>query len=109
VTGAIRVEARSVQSISQCQMFIERLIGIRRTKEYDKSHREATESTHSIDEEKFGKIMYSRINPSTTLRHQHFPIIRSDSLSGGLFTERHLEIREVLHHDRSKISIFSKR
>ena len=78
-------------------------------KEDDESHREETKSTHLRQEQEFSQIVDCRVDPSSTLRQQNAPRARRDCVGDGIRRELHLECRKVLHHQRSKISVLSKR
>ena len=47
-------------------------------------HRQTIESTKLLQENKFSKIMHRRVNPAPTLRKQHPPVIRSNSVRIGV-------------------------
>lgn len=70
------------------------------TDEDDETHREATETTKTVDEQEFDKVVDRRVDPSTTLRHENFPFVRCDSLGLGVSSELELVLREVLQSNR---------
>lgn len=74
----------------------------------DKTHRETTETAQLVQEHKFAKVVYRRVNPTPTLRQQDLPIVWSDRVGMGVTNELCLEVGEVLQQKGRKISIFSK-
>lgn len=52
--------------------------------------------------------MNCRVDPSTTLREENLPLVRSDSLSESWSNEGGLVGREVLEEEGREISIFSE-
>lgn len=53
--------------------------------------------------------MHCRIDPSSPLTEQDAPSTRCDCVRNGIRSEFHLESREMLHHERGEVSIFSER
>ena len=66
----------------------------------DETHRETTEAKKFRQEHKLTKIVYSRIDPATTLREQHAPRLGSDGVRDGIRRELGPERREVLEEQR---------
>lgn len=52
--------------------------------------------------------MHCRVNPSPPLTEQNIPPTRRDGMSDSIGCELHLECREMLHHQRGKVSIFAQ-
>ena len=77
--------------------------------EYNESHRETTETTESVKEDKFSKIVNSRVDPTTTLREQYAPGLGSDGVGDGRSEELRAERREVLQQERCQETIFTER
>ena len=72
------------------------------------THRETVESTKLLQENKFSKIMHRRVNPTPTLRKQHPPVIRSNSVRIGVPNGwLRLEPREILE-ERGQVTIFTE-
>ena len=72
------------------------------------THREAAETAKLVQEDKFSKIVDSRIDPTTTLWQQNLPIIWSDRVRMSIPNELSLEVGKVFQEQRREVSIFTK-
>ena len=72
------------------------------------THGETTESTKLLQENEFPKIMHRRVNPAPTLRKQHLPVIRSNSIRMSVPNELCLETGEMLEEERGQVTIFTE-
>ena len=63
-------------------------------------HRETTEAAQLLQENKFAKIVHSRVDPATTLRQKDLPVIGSNSEGMCVADELRLESREVFKQER---------
>ena len=76
--------------------------------EDDEPHREAAESAELVDEDELGQVVDGRVDPSSSLREQHAPLVRSDRLCERGSDERRLVLGEVLEEERGQVSILSE-
>lgn len=77
--------------------------------ENNEAHTEATEPAQFREENEFTQVVDRRVDPSTTLRQKNRPPLRGNSVRESIRRELQLIRWEVLHKERSEISIFSKR
>ena len=66
------------------------------TNEDDESHRKTAETAQLVNKDELEQVVNSRIDPATTLRHEHLPIIGSNRLGVSLSAELHLVFGEAL-------------
>ena len=67
-----------------------------------------TETAHVGQEHEFSQIVDSRVDPTTTLRDEDAPAIRSNRHGEGVGRELGLVAWEVLEDQRREVSIFSE-
>lgn len=75
----------------------------------EEPHRETTEAKQFRQKHELAKIVYRRVDPTTTLREQDPPRLGCHGVRYGVRTELGLECREVLHHERRQETILSER
>ena len=61
----------------------------------NETHRETAEATEPVKEYQLAEVVYCRVDPATTLRQQHLPVVRCDSESMRITNELSLEVREM--------------
>jgi hypothetical protein len=83
--------------------------GTEEVDEDDESHRETAETAKVLKEDKFGQVVDSRVNPSTSLGEQNAPGVRSSRKSVRIRDELVRHSREVLRHQSGQITILTKR
>lgn len=82
--------------------------GRQKIDEDDESHREAAKTAKTIKEYQFCEIVDSRVDPSTPLRQQDLPLIRSNGVGMSIPNELGLIVREVLQKKSCQVTIFAQ-
>ncbi len=74
----------------------------------DETHRETAETTEPVEEHQFAEIMYCGVDPATTLREKHLPVVRRDGVGMCISDKLSFEVRKVLEEEGGQVAIFAE-
>ena len=74
----------------------------------DEAHREAAETTEPVEEHQLAEIVNCRVDPATTLREKHLPVVGRDRIGMRISDELRLEVRKVLEEKCRQVTIFTE-
>ena len=83
-------------------------MGTQQVQEDKEPHGEATEPEQLWEQDKLAQVVNGRVDPTTTLREQNSPRLRSDRVCDGICVELGAEGREMLEHQSRELTIFTE-